>query len=131
MAKIETKLSEKELIDLILRWKEEKQTKPSRINRPLTYQLYNNFYNKNQRDVNACTCLDRDTDFKVTRHIEDYYKDVVKIEEPLPIQSNVSVDMSALTTGKSADDDLLDLSDLLEDKPKPKRARKQVVKKDI
>ncbi len=125
MAKIEKKLSEKELVDLILRWKNEKQTRPSRINRPLTYQLYNNFFNQQQRDVNACTCLDRDTDFKVTRHIENNYKNVVKIEEPLPIESNVSVDFSSLTTGKSADDELFDLSDLVEEKPKKTRRKKQ------
>jgi hypothetical protein len=125
MAKIEKKLSEKELVDLIIRWKNEKQTRPSRINRPLTYQLYNNFFNQQQRDVNACTCLDRDTDFKVTRHIENNYKNVVKIEEPLPIESNVSVDFSSLTTGKSADDELFDLSDLVEEKPKKTRRKKQ------
>ena len=58
-------------------------------------------------------------------HIENNYKNVVKIEEPLPIESNVSVDFSSLTTGKSADDELFDLSDLVEEKPKKTRRKKQ------
>jgi hypothetical protein len=109
MAKIEKKMSAEELDKLVKSFVEKKKKSPSRIDRPLTYKLYNNFFNSNQRDVNACTCLDRDTDAKVVRYIEETYK----YEEPLPISSNVTIDFSSFT------------------EPKPKRARKQVTKKDI
>lgn len=126
MAKIDKRIPAEELDKLVKTFVEKKKKSPSRIDRGLTYRLYNQFFNSSQRDVNACTCLDRDTDAKVIRYIEETYK----YEEPLPISSNVSIDMSALTDGTESED-LLKLDELLEEKPKPKRARKQVTKKDI
>jgi len=126
MAKIDKRIPAEELDKLVKTFVEKKKKSPSRIDRGLTYRLYNQFFNSSQRDVNACTCLDRDTDAKVVRYIEETYK----YEEPLPISSNVSIDMSALTEGAESED-LLKLDELLEEKPKPKRARKQVTKKDI
>ena len=84
-------MEKSELDKLVIQWREEKQKSPSRVNRPLTYTLYNELLKpKMKRSEKDCTCLDRDTDYKVTRHIEQHYK----VEEPLPIQSNVKIDFS-------------------------------------
>jgi len=81
-----------ELDKLVRQWLEEKSTRPSRINRPLTYKLYNELLTpKMKRSEKDCTCLDRDTDFKVTRFIEEKYQ-----LDPLPIQSNVKIDFSGM-----------------------------------
>ena len=85
-----------ELDKLVRQWMEEKKTRPSRINRPLTYQLYNELLSpKNKRSEKDCTCLDRDTDFKVTKWIETEYK-----LDPLPIASNVKIELKGLTAEK-------------------------------
>lgn len=94
MAYIEKRLPKEEYNKLVNQWVEEKKVRPSRINRQLTYKLYNQLFNGNQRDVNACTCLDRDTDYKVTRELERYLK-----LDPLPIESNVKIDFSSMTAG--------------------------------
>ena len=88
---------DKEQLDKLVRqWLEEKKTRPSRINRPLTYQLYNELMNpKMKRSEKDCTCLDRDTDLKVTKWIENEYK-----LEPLPISSNVKIEFKGLTAEK-------------------------------
>lgn len=118
MAKIESKLDQYEFNKLVNRWVEEKKVRPSRINRPLTYQLYNQLFNVNQRDVNACTCLDRDTDYKVSRELEKYLK-----MDPLPIESNVKIDFSSMTNNE----DELFIFD--EEAPKAKTTRKKTAKK--
>lgn len=93
-------MERKELDKLILKWKEGKSKRPSKINRPLTYQLYNELLNpKMKRSEKDCTCLDRDSDYKVTRHIERHYADLV--EEPLPITSNVKVELEGMTKPKT------------------------------
>jgi hypothetical protein len=111
MAKIEPKLPKNEFNKLVNEWVEFKKKSPSRIPRDLTYKLYNQLFNAKQRDVNACTCLDRDSDYKVTKELEKYLK-----LDPLPIESNVKIDMSSMTSGG----DVLKVYDE-EEKPKPKR----------
>ena len=136
MARIEPKLPEFEFNKLVNRWVEWKKTNPQRINRELTYSLYNQIWNDRQRDVNACSCMDVDSDIKVTRHLEAY----LKMDEPLPVESNVKIDMSGLTaageklTVFGEEEDLV--GELLEDniterkipdpvKPKRKYTRKK------
>lgn len=118
MAKIEAKLDEFEFNKLVNEWVEGKKKNPQRINRPVTYKLYNQLFNGQQRDVNACTCMDRDTDFKVTRNLERYLK-----MDPLPIQSNVTIDFSSMTNNE----DELFIFD--EEAPKAKTTRKKTAKK--
>ena len=113
MAKMEAKLSEYEFNKLVNQWVEEKRVRPSRINRPLTYKLYNQLFNDKQRDVNACTCSDRDTDLKVTMNLERYLK-----SDPLPIQPTFKIDMSSMM---GSDEEELVIFD--EEAPKPKRKR--------
>jgi len=85
-----------ELDKLVRQWIEEKKTRPSRVNRPLTYKLYNELLTpKMRRSEKDCTCLDRDTDLKVTKWIENQYK-----LEPLPISSNVKIELKGLTAEK-------------------------------
>ena len=113
MARIEAKLDEFEFNKLVNEWVEEKKVRPSRMNRHLTYKLYNQLFNQNQRDVNACTCLDRDTDLKVTRQLEKQLK-----LEPLPIQPTFKIDMSSMMGSDEEDLVIFD-----EEAPKPKRKR--------
>ncbi len=90
-------MEKKDLDKLVSQWMEEKKTRPSRINRPLTYKLYNELLKpKMKRSEKDCTCLDRDSDYKVTNHIENHYK----LEEPLPITSNVKIDASSMMDKK-------------------------------
>ena len=96
MAKIEPKLPQEELDALIKVYMEKKKTNPSRIDRPLTYQIYNQLFNDKQRDVNACNCMDKDTDLKVVAYVEKNYK----VEEPLPIESSVKIDLKGMTKPK-------------------------------
>jgi hypothetical protein len=119
MAKIEAKLDEFEFNKLVNQWVQGKKKNPQRIDRPLTYKLYNQLFNGQQRDVNACTCMDRDTDLKVTRSLEKY----LKLDEPLPIQSNVKIDFSSMTNN----DDELFIFD--EEAPKPKKTPRKTTKK--
>ena len=91
-------MEKSELDKLVMQWREEKQKSPSRVNRPLTYKLYNELLKpKMRRSEKDCTCLDRDTDYKVTRHIEQHYK----VEEPLPIASNVKIELEGMTKPKT------------------------------
>ena len=115
MAKIEPKLSEYEFNALVNEWVEEKKVRPSRVNRHLTYKLYNQLFNQNQRDVNACTCLDRDTDLKVSRQLEKQLK-----LDPLPIQPTFKIDMSSMMGN---DEEELVIFDEQAVTPKPKRKR--------
>jgi len=117
MAKMEAKLSEYEFNKLVNQWVEEKKVRPSKVNRHLTYTLYNQLFNQNQRDVKACTCADKDTDYKVTKQLEKYLK-----LEPLPIESTFKIDMSSMM----GDDEEFIVFD--EEAPKPKRQRKTVTK---
>lgn len=113
-----------ELEKLILQWKEEKSTRPSRINRGLTYRLYNELFNpKKRRSEKDCTCLDRDTDFKVTNFIEANYKHLVK--EPMPIPSTTKIDLSGMGKEEPSVEELLGLE---EEKPK-KTTRTRTTKK--
>lgn len=115
MAKIEPKLEQYEFNKLVNKWVEGKKKSPQRIDRHLTYKLYNQLFNSKQRDVNACTCMDRDTDVKVTRELERYLK-----LDPLPIQSNVTIDFSSMTKNE---DELIIFDEEVQ-KPKTRRARK-------
>ena len=88
-----------ELDKLVRQWMDEKKVRPSRINRPLTYQLYNELMNpKMKRSEKDCSCLDVDTDLKVTRWIEQNYSHLV--EKPMPVKSNVKIELKGLTAEK-------------------------------
>lgn len=92
-------MEKKEIEELILQWKKEKSTRPSRINRPLTYKLYNALLTpKMKRSEKDCSCLDADTDMKVTRWIEQNYSHLV--EQPMPVKSNVKIELKGLTAEK-------------------------------
>jgi hypothetical protein len=123
MAKIEPKLSEYEFNALVNEWVEEKKVRPSRMNRHLTYKLYNQLFNQNQRDVNACTCLDRDTDLKVTRQLEKQLK-----LDPLPIQPSFKIDMSSMMGSDEAEDLVIFDEEVITPKPKRKRTPKTITK---
>ena len=120
MAKIEAKLSEYEFNALVNQWVEEKKIRPSRINRHLTYTLYNQLFNDKQRDRNACSCLDADSDLKVTRQLEKYLK-----SDPLPIASTFKIDMSSMLNNDEEEFIVFD-----EDAPKlkAKRQTKKITK---
>ena len=91
-------MEKQDLDKLVEQWKEEKSKRPSKINRPLTYKLYNELLKpKMRRSHKDCACLDRDTDYKVTRHIENHYK----LEQPMPITSNVKIELEGLTKPKT------------------------------
>ena len=91
-------MEKSELDTLVKQWMEEKSKRPSRVNRPLTYTLYNNLLSpKMKRSEKDCTCLDRDTDYKVTQYIEKHYK----VEEPLPIASNIKIELEGMTKPKT------------------------------
>lgn len=120
MAKIEPKLSEYEFNALVNQWVEEKKVRPSRVNRHLTYKLYNQLFNVNQRDVNACSCLDKDTDYKVTKQLEKQLK-----LEPLPIQPTFKIDLSSMMGDEEEELIIFDEEAV---KPKPKRKPKTVTK---
>lgn len=97
-----------QLIDTYLELKK----KSSKIDRVVTYKLYNELINpKKKRSHKDCTCMDRDTDAKVAMWLEKHHK----VEEPLPIESNVEIDMSSF----------------LKEKPKTtkKKTRKRTTKK--
>jgi len=85
-----------DLDKLVRQWIDEKKERPSRINRPLTYKLYNELLKpKMRRSEKDCTCLDRDSDYKVTNHIEKHYK-----LDPLPIPGNVKIELEGMTKPK-------------------------------
>ena len=93
-------MEKQELEELILTWKAGKSKSPSKMDRPLTYKLYNELLKpKMRRSEKDCNCLDRDSDYKVTRHIETYYKNLV--DEPMPITSNVKVELEGMTKPKA------------------------------
>ena len=121
MAKIEAKLDEFEFNKLVNQWAEEKKVRPSRINRPLTYKLYNQLFNDKQRDVNSCTCLDSDSDLKVTRKLEKYLK-----SDPLPIAPTFKIDMSSMLSNDVEEEFIV----FDEDAPKlkAKRQTKKITK---
>jgi hypothetical protein len=121
MAKMEAKLSEYEFNKLVNQWVEEKKVRPSKVNRHLTYTLYNQLFNQNQRDVNACTCLDRDTDLKVTKQLEKQLK-----LDPLPIQPSFKIDMSSMM-GEEEELVIFD-EEAITPKPKRKRTPKTITK---
>lgn len=120
MAKIEPKISEYEFNALVNQWVEEKKVRPSRVNRHLTYKLYNQLFNVNQRDVNACSCLDKDTDYKVTKQLEKQLK-----LEPLPIQPTFKIDLSSMMGDEEEEFIIFDEE---VQKPKAKRKPKTVTK---
>jgi len=95
MAKIEPKLEKSELDKLVNVYLERKKT-TSKMDRVVAYKLYNQFFPTKQRDVNACTCMDRDTDTKVAKYLENNYT----VEEPLPIESTMEIDMSSFLAPK-------------------------------
>ena len=91
MAKIEPKLDQYEFNKLVNAWVAQKKVNPSKMDIPLSYKIYNQLFNANQRDVNDCRCRDRDVDYKVTKELERYLK-----LDPLPIESNVKIDFSSM-----------------------------------
>ena len=91
MAKIEPKLEKHEFNKLINAWVEKKKINPSKMDRILSYKIYNQLFNANQRSPEDCTCLDKDVDYKVTKELERYLK-----LDPLPIESNVKIDFSSM-----------------------------------
>lgn len=107
MATIQKKMSKSEVDELVSVYLERKKTTP-KMDRIVTYKLYNEFFPMKQRDVNACTCMDRDTDTKVAKYLENNYT----VEEPLPIESTMEIDMSSFLA------------------PKPKRTRKRKPKNE-
>ena len=107
MATIQKKMSKSEVNELVSVYLERKKTTP-KMDRIVTYKLYNEFFPMKQRDVNACTCMDRDTDTKVAKYLENNYT----VEEPLPIESTMEIDMSSMLA------------------PKPKRTRKRKPKNE-
>jgi len=100
-------MSKSEVDELVSVYLERKKTTP-KMDRIVTYKLYNEFFPMKQRDVNACTCMDRDTDTKVAKYLENNYT----VEEPLPIESTMEIDMSSMLA------------------PKPKRTRKRKPKNE-
>jgi len=95
MATIQKKMSKSEVDELVSVYLERKKTTP-KMDRIVTYKLYNEFFPMKQRDVNACTCMDRDTDTKVAKYLENNYT----VEEPLPIESTMEIDMSSMLAPK-------------------------------
>jgi len=95
MATIQKKMEKSELDKFVEIYLDRKKTTP-KIDRVVTYKLYNAFFPMKQRDVNACTCMDRDTDAKVAKYIETNYT----LEEPLPIESTTEIDMSSMLAPK-------------------------------
>ena len=91
MAKIEPKLEKHEFNKLINAWVEKKKINPSKMDRLLSYKIYNQLFNAKQRSPDDCNCLDRDVDYKVTKELERYLK-----LDPLPIESNVKIDFSSM-----------------------------------
>jgi len=100
-------MSKSEVDELVSVYLERKKTTP-KMDRIVTYKLYNEFFPMKQRDVNSCNCLDRDTDAKVAKYLESNYT----VEEPLPIESTMEIDMSSMLA------------------PKPKRTRKRKPKNE-
>ena len=91
-------MEKSELNELIDRYLELKK-KSSKIDRVVTYKLYNELIKpKKKRSHKDCTCMDRDTDAKVAMWLEKHHK----VEEPLPIESNVEIDMSSFLAKKPA-----------------------------
>lgn len=73
--------------------------KGTKIDRVITYALYNELLKpKKKRSHKDCTCRDRDTDYKVSNWLEKNYKEV---EEPLPVESNVKIELEGLTKPKT------------------------------
>lgn len=78
--------------------------KSSKIDRKLVYELYNQFFPKTKRDWRDCTCRDKATDLSVIKYLEGgnykFQNDEPIIEEPLPIESSVKIDMSSMIKPK-------------------------------
>ena len=120
MFKKEAKLDEFEFNKLVNQWAAEKKVRPSRFNRLLSYTLYNQLFQDNQKDSRDCTCADKGVDFKVTKQLEKYLK-----LDPLPIQSTFKIDMSSML---SNDEEEFIVFDADAPKPKAKRKPKTVTK---
>jgi len=104
-------MEKSELNELIDKYLELKK-KTAKIDRVITYKLYNELIKpKKRRSHKDCTCMDRDTDAKVAMYLEKHHK----VEEPLPIESNVKIDMSSMLAKKPS--------------PKKKTTRKRTTKK--
>lgn len=101
MAKVEPKLDKYEFNKLVNQWVAQKKVSPSKMDRLLSYKIYNQLFNGKQRSADDCNCHDRDVDYKVTRELERYLN-----LEPLPIESNVKIDFSSMTN-----DNILDILD--------------------
>jgi hypothetical protein len=97
-------MTNEELDNKVRKYLEDKK-RSSKIDRKLVYELYNAFFPKQKRDWRDCTCRDKATDLSVLKYLEGgnhKFQDQqeVIIEEPLPIESSVKIDMSSLMKPK-------------------------------
>lgn len=76
----------------------------SKIDRKLVYDLYNAFFPKTKRNWQDCTCMDKATDLSVLKYLEGgnykFQDEEVIIDEPLPIESTIKIDMSSMMKPK-------------------------------
>jgi len=95
---------EKETLDKMVRKYLDDKKRTSKIDRKLVYDLYNEFFTKTKRNWKDCTCMDRATDLSVMKYLEGgnhkFQDEEVIIDEPLPIESSVKIDMSSLMKPK-------------------------------
>ena len=95
---------EKETLDKMVRKYLDDKKRTSKIDRKLVYDLYNEFFPKTKRNWKDCTCMDRATDLSVMKYLEGgnhkFQDEEVIIDEPLPIESSVKIDMSSLMKPK-------------------------------
>lgn len=96
-------MEKKELDNKVRKYLDDKK-RTSKIDRRLVYDLYNAFFPQSKRDWRDCTCRDKATDLSVLKYLEGknykFEEDEVIIEEPLPVESNVKMDMSSFMKPK-------------------------------
>lgn len=92
-----------ELDNKVRKYLEDKK-RTAKIDRKLVYELYNEFFPKTKRDWQACSCMDKATDLSVSKYLEGknykFQDQEVVIDEPLPIESSVKIDMSSMMKPK-------------------------------
>jgi hypothetical protein len=96
-------MTNEELDNKVRKYLDDKK-RSSKIDRKLVYDLYNAFFPKSKRDWQSCNCLDKATDLSVIKYLEGgnhkFQDQEVVIEEPLPIESSVKIDMSSMMKPK-------------------------------
>jgi hypothetical protein len=92
-----------ELDNMVRKYLDDKK-RTAKIDRKLVYDLYNEFFPKTKRSHKDCTCMDRATDLSVLKYLEGknykFQDQEVVIDEPLPIESSVKIDMSSMMKPK-------------------------------